>query len=628
MGFLHSTIYTHTHFALALHNYDDDSDQFNISDYYPPASQGAIIVTTRRQHIVNGRTKTLNIKAFQNIEDSLAILKTRSKRLDVRTDPYAKLLAERLGGLPLALATAGTYLQHIPLTFKRYLQEYEKRWNIDPYRPTELQDYREHTLYTTWDISYDSLKKKDLDAAKLLKLLAYFGNQGLWYELFSEGLTERSPEWLYNMLTDDLSFRGVMRVLTDWYFLEVDSSSGLWSMHNCVHDWTLAALNKVINTQYYWFAIDCVNATTREFDTDFLGNVVFSRLTSHATRLANQQFLEAIYDPTPDQLDQLLFTSQLLQDQIQLTTAEKMYMRALAGYEKALGSDHTSTLLTVNNLGLLYSDQGKLDEAEQMYMRALAGYEKALGPDHTWTLGSVHNLGNLYRDQGKLDEAEQMYMRALAGCEKALGSDHTSTLETVNNLGNLYSDQGKLDEAEQMYMRALAGKEKALGSDHTSTLLTVNNLGNLYSDQGKLDEAEQMYMRALAGKEKALGSDHTSTLLTVNNLGNLYRDQGKLDEAEQMYMRALAGYEKALGPDHTSTLDSVNNLGLLYSDQGKLDEAEQMYMRALAGYEKALGSDHKSTLETVNSLSSLRHHYGKLNKVKRIYMRVRARIRS
>ena len=101
------------------------------------------------------------------------------------------------------------------------------------------------------------------------------------------------------------------------------------------------------------------------------------------------------------------------------------------------------TLSTVNNLGNLYYDQGKLDKAEQMYVRALAGYEKALGPDHTSTLSTVNNLGLLYTNQGKLEEAEQMCIRALAGKEKALGPDHTSTLSTVNNLGLLYRDQGK-----------------------------------------------------------------------------------------------------------------------------------------------------------------------------------------
>jgi len=46
---------------------------------------------------------------------------------------------------------------------------------------------------------------------------------------------------------------------------------------------------------------------------------------------------------------------------------EKMYQQALRGYKKACGPDHTSTLNTVNNLGILYKDQGKMAEAEEMY---------------------------------------------------------------------------------------------------------------------------------------------------------------------------------------------------------------------------------------------------------------------
>ncbi|KAH0533720.1 hypothetical protein FGG08_007587 [Glutinoglossum americanum] len=128
-----------------------------------------------------------------------------------------------------------------------------------------------------------------------------------------------------------------------------------------------------------------------------------------------------------------------------------MYQRALAGKEKALGPEHTSTLDTVHNLGVLYSGQGKLAEAEAMYQRALAGNEKALGPEHTSTLDTAHNLGVLYRDQDKLAEAEAMYQRALAGKEKVLGPEHTSTLSTAHNLGVLYRDQGKLVEAEAVH---------------------------------------------------------------------------------------------------------------------------------------------------------------------------------
>lgn len=69
-----------------------------------------------------------------------------------------------------------------------------------------------------------------------------------------------------------------------------------------------------------------------------------------------------------------------------------------------------------------------------MYQRALTGYEKALGPDHRSTLVTVNNLGNLCNNQGKLKEAQGMYQRALVGREKAQGPDHPCTLDTVNNL--------------------------------------------------------------------------------------------------------------------------------------------------------------------------------------------------
>ena len=81
-------------------------------------------------------------------------------------------------------------------------------------------------------------------------------------------------------------------------------------------------------------------------------------------------------------------------------------------------------------------------------------YEKALGPEHSSTLDTIHNLGILYKDQGKLAEAEVMYEQALAGYEKALGPEHISMLRTINNLGLLYQQQGKQAEAEIMFQRA------------------------------------------------------------------------------------------------------------------------------------------------------------------------------
>lgn len=71
-----------TGWLLIFDNYDDPA-QFGINDYYLAVSHGTVIVTTRRPDLISGRP--IYIKPFQDIEDSLAILKTRSKRENVQS---------------------------------------------------------------------------------------------------------------------------------------------------------------------------------------------------------------------------------------------------------------------------------------------------------------------------------------------------------------------------------------------------------------------------------------------------------------------------------------------------------------------------------------------------------------
>src|SRR6266480_5862816 len=91
----------------------------------------------------------------------------------------------------------------------------------------------------------------------------------------------------------------------------------------------------------------------------------------------------------------------------------------MRGKEEALGRDHISTLDTVNNLGLLYADQGKLAEAEKMYIRALQGYEDALGLElissYLLALNTIFAFGDLFSQTNQKNMAKEMYTRALSG---------------------------------------------------------------------------------------------------------------------------------------------------------------------------------------------------------------------
>ena len=501
----------------------------------------------------------------------------------------------------MALATAGAFLSQSALNFKKSLAQYEANWNVTD-SSKQLSDYPSRTLYTTWDLSFRQIEQQNVRAANLLRLLAYFDHQDIWYELVQSGHGEDQPLWFTDLASDEFTFEDAMQTLTRYCLVEAHHETESYSLHVCVHDWTLKGLNAVVDETRYWLTFDCVASHISTANWDDLSALRLRRFVPHTMRLVHASFQGVRSRQERPCLTETHILAQLLMEHIQYKAAERMYLRALTGYEKALGPDHTSTLDAVHGLGTLYTDQGKLALAEELYLRALTGYEKALGPDHTSTLSAVHGLGTLYSDQGKLALAEEFYLRALTGYEKALGLDHTSTLSALHGLGSLYTDQGKLALAEELYLRALTGYEKALGPDHTSTLRAVHNLGTLYSDQGKLALAEELYLRALTGYEKALGPDHTSTLDAVNNLGTLYTDQGKLALAEEFYLRALAGYEKASQSETIPALNTIRNLGLQYRDQGQTEEAERMFQRAFLGREKVLGPDHPHTLAVANDL--------------------------
>ena len=59
---------------------------------------------------------------------------------------------------------------------------------------------------------------------------------------------------------------------------------------------------------------------------------------------------------------------------------------------KVLNPEHILLLHTATKIGLLYKAHGKLAEEEAMFQRLLTGYEKALGSEHESTLRITKNL--------------------------------------------------------------------------------------------------------------------------------------------------------------------------------------------------------------------------------------------
>ncbi|KAG0649430.1 hypothetical protein D0Z07_4480 [Hyphodiscus hymeniophilus] len=486
-----------------------DTSAVDIRQFLPRSDHGSIIITSRSSQIRQG--ERIPVQKLLDIREGLKIVSNMSGRLGIEKDLDAVALVEELDGLPLALSTAGAYLEHVITSFSYYLRLYKASWLMLQTTSPQLSSYEYRSLYSTWQITFDRIQQQNPVAANLLKFWAYFDRQDIWYELLRH-ISFVKEEWAQK-LSNELNFNKAITLLCSFGLVDPDPSlqqqfgSGGYSMHSCMHSWTMFVLNKEWDERFAQLALTCVasDISMRDERNSWISQ---RRLLQHATR--QEQFIRE------DKVD-------------------------LKGMEWDL-----------QMLGLLYLGQGKLAEAEPLFTRALQGNEEALGPRDISTLVTVNNLGHVYFGQGKLVKAEAKFTRALQGYEEALGPRDIETLQTVITLGNLYNSQGKLVEAEAMYTRALQGYEEALGPRDIETLRTIDKLGNFYYKQRKLVEAEAMYTRALQGYEEVFGPQIMSLYLpalnTMTGFGNVYSDTGRETMAKEMYTRALSGYRNIRGP--------------------------------------------------------------------------------
>ncbi|KAK0622435.1 hypothetical protein B0T14DRAFT_563886 [Immersiella caudata] len=615
-------------------NVDEVSESgYDIRPFLPETHHGAVLVTTRSAKVSIGRR--IKLGKLKQLEDSLKILSDASGRQNIAEDAGAVELARELDGLPLALVTAGAYLDNVATTFSEYLEMYRASWLSLQKTTPDLLSYEDRALYSTWNMSYRQIEHQSPPSAMLLRLLAYFDNEDVWFELLQEAnntISDGAPEyidpiqrentgWLLDLVDDVLRFNKVVRILCDYSLLEADIStndngqveSPGYSMHACVHSWTRHVLNREFDHTLAWIPIHCVALHMPSFDSPRYWELN-QRLIRHAGRCYT-----IITDKGPEiQVPQgggwafIALGALFMYYGSQFNEAEEMYRRALNGDE--LSPEEPVDRLTMRaivRLGWLHRIRGDLAKAEIIFGRALQAQENFLGPesDDEELFDLITSLGHLYSDQGRFGDAMAAYQRVLEHHESTLGSDDYKTLLVVNDIGDVHWREGRLNEARIMCQRALRGHEKKLGADHVETLHIVHNLAAISKQQGFLGDSENMYKHVLQGYEATVGPNHRFTLATVHGLAWLRMEQGSLGEAEALYKRAKQGYERLFGIDGVRTnigaLDIFYNLADLYEIQGRISEARELFLLCREGYEAVYGKGHEEYLDVVKRLADL-----------------------
>src|SRR5262249_48702999 len=146
---------------------------------------------------------------------------------------------------------------------------------------------------------------------------------------------------------------------------------------------------------------------------------------------------------------------------------------------------------TMSDLAGLYRIQKKYDKSEPLWLEALSGMKKALGPDHSETLILTNNIAALYRDMGKYAEAQAMADAAIAGARRTLPKDHWYLPTFLVTQGKLQTKTKQFDAAEVSLKEAYDSLNRSFGPDHPRTQDAIDALANLYEAWEKPAEAAQ-----------------------------------------------------------------------------------------------------------------------------------------
>ncbi len=528
-----------------------------------PTKRGLVVVTSRNgdPSCWGRHARILPVNPLEEADATQVLLDRAPHAGDAS---QARALARRLGGLPLALRTAGSYLSSDPASVTSF-REYEIELMLTRKPELKAAAADREIPIRTFEISLDDLSRKGVPQARpLLRLLSCYASP----TPIPRGLLR--PEGLRGMLAADGRANAQHELEQGLQELKNHSLIGFEQADDAGAGQRNVVVHPLVaDTNREHLRVDddptIDAALVRNLAVDLLagqiGQLDVEQPADWPSYLIHGPHLHALFQTVAGQLDgahvrdligAATLAAQAHHSYGAIAAARRLARIALARLS-VLPDDDLDSLRTQHYLAWFLVILRQPREAEAIYRNVLAARDRMLGPDDPESLCTRHELAWLAACEGRWCEAETAYREVLDARHHTLGYEHADTLMTRHELAWAIANQGRGAEAEQLLIGVLAGRRRVLGEEHPRTVWTRHELAWAVASQGRWAEAEAAYREVCDDRRLILRASHPDILTARQELAWTIASQGRHDAALKLYQEVLDARRVILGEDDPDT---------------------------------------------------------------------------
>ncbi|MEU1036565.1 HEXXH motif-containing putative peptide modification protein [Streptomyces mirabilis] len=610
----------------------------------PPGRLNGAVLLTSRESRPHKWAPWVRIHPVDTLNSRVGAMVLRDLAPHAGDDTQARALSDYLGGLPLALDLAGSYLARVrddaylapgtPRTFAAYRQSFSERLDelaADCDASLDADHRSRRAIRTTWELSLDFLHRQESDLARpLLRLLSCFSLAPIPHEdLLSPPVLAASgvlPDPSHERIRQALNALAGLHLIT----VEQVGSDGAAhppdlsdaTVYRQLHIHPLVRASSHAHPDFRAQAprmsrllAALLNQAIRPLNSDHPEHwPLWQRLSPHAAAPLD---LLPVEETDPDVVvactEPALRVGQY-RNGLGLFDASVTDLEGVAALRTSrLGADHRATIAARLTLAWALRDNGRLHDSESEYRAVRESCRRTLPDNHPYLQSARGGRARALRELGRYDEAEEELRLVLAIRRRDPGTRLAAVLRTEHDLATLTHRRGHYDKAStelrDIWTRAAAaanGPGAGFDEDDANYLASGISLTSALRDAGRTDEAWTVAVQVVKDHLERLTADHPHTLVARHERARVARDRGDLDFALEEFTAIWQIVRDRLGETHSNTAASRHELATVLHLLGDVEAAAEHFRAVQDTVGPMLGEEHAHVLTVRHNLAVLR----------------------